>query len=108
MSALYTSTGLITNRVTVTRQKNVNKIVSTLLDGSEHVQIIGEPTTRLHIELFVDITGRNEIDSIDSQGDLIRVIDEEDNEFNGRILSKEYWQKLIKGHYKTNIIVGVV
>ena len=107
MSAILDNGVTITRYIKVTPQQTQGKIVSTLLDGTEHVQIIGSPVERLDIELAVEIEGRNVINNCEACGQLIQVEDEEGNLYLGRIIRKDPWQKIIRGWFKTNITVSV-
>lgn len=107
MSAIYDGGVFLTKCIRVTRQKEQKKIVTTLLDGSEHVQVIGLPTLRLEVEFVVSEEGRNVIDNCDSTGALLQINDDEGDIHYGRILQKDPWEKLPHGWFKTTIIVSV-
>lgn len=106
MSRLYGG-NLDTNWIKVIKQPETKKIVSTLLDGSEHIQIIGNEITRLEIEIVADKDTKDRIDYLDSVGGLVMVIDNEANEYSGRILSKAPWSKFNNDLYQTSLTVSV-
>ena len=106
MSVLLSGTEEITRYVKAVKQRSQNKVISTLLDGSDHVQIIGSGVTRLALEVYVDIEGRDIIDNMDAAGALVTVEDEGDI-YNGRILEKEPWEKLAADIVKTNLVISV-
>lgn len=108
MSAIYKGNKLITRLIRVTPQRSQKKVISTLLDGTDHVQIIGQGVNRIKIQTYVtNINDRNLIDQVDSEGGLLTVLDEEGNYYDGRILEKEEWEKLAKGVYKTDLVISV-
>lgn len=107
MTGLFDGSTLITRYLRVVRQITPRKIVNTLLDGSEHVQIIGTEVTRLAIELAVDLMGREMIDALDASGGLVAVEDEEGNEYSGRILEKGDWSKMRRGYYQTTLTLSI-
>ncbi len=107
MTGLYSGTTLITRYLRVVRQVAPRKIISTLLDGSDHVQILGTGPTRVHAELLADITGRNLIDTLDASGGLVTLNDEDGQVYTGRILDKAEWSKMIKGRFQTSITISV-
>lgn len=106
MSRLYDGGILDTNWIKVIKQPEVKKIVSTLLDGSEHVQNISE-VTRLEIEIVADKIVKGEIDSLDASGDLVNVIDNEGSEYTGRIVQKSPWKKFNDILYQTTLTLSV-
>jgi len=107
MTGLYSGSTLITRYLRVVPQNIPRKIVTTLLDGSDHVQIIGTEVTRLAIDIAVDLTGRGLVDALDASGGLVTVEDEEGTEYSGRILEKGDWSKMIRGRYQTTLTVSV-
>lgn len=107
MSAIYAKGDLITRLIKVVPQASQKRIVTTLLDGTDHVQTVGEEVTRIEVELFADVNCRDVIDEIDRSGELIQVLDEEGNLHDGRVINKGMWEKLAKGFYKTTIIISV-
>lgn len=106
MSALYKDSYEITHYVKATRQPHQNKIVTTLLDGSDHVQSIGDPVVRYELEITVDLINRDIIDDMDSAGELLTLIDEGMTHY-GRILYKEPWKKLNNNILQTTLTLSV-
>ena len=107
MSAIHDeSNNMISKFVRVTKQVLPRKIVSSLLDGSDIVQIIGTAPARLSLELIVDQNGREALDTIDAAGELITVTDESDT-YSGRILEKGNWEKQTQNCFKTTMTVSV-
>jgi len=107
MTGLYSGSTLITRYLRVVPQNSARKIVTTLLDGTEHVQIIGTAVTRLLIEVAVDLSGRDTIDALDASGGLVTVEDEEGSEYSGRILEKGDWTKMLRGYYQTTLTLSI-
>lgn len=106
MSRLYGG-NLDTNWIKVIKQTEVKKIISTLLDGSEHIQIIGMEVTQLDIEVVADTETKEKIDNIDSIGGLVLVDDNEGNQYSGRIIIKDRWSKFNNDLYQTKLTVSV-
>lgn len=106
MSKIYDGPTEISSYVKVNKQNDSIKVVSRLLDGSEHVQIIGQPTTRLEVEIIVDLAGREAIDTIDATGASIKVVDE-GNTYDGIIISKGSWDKITNELVKNSLVISV-
>lgn len=107
MSAIFKDGNKITSLVVATRQPAQRKIVTDLLDGSEHVQSVGNQKIRYNLEITVDdLVNRDIIDSIDSSGELL-TLEAEGAVFHGRILSKDPWTKLYDNLYQTTLALSV-
>jgi len=107
VSRLYDGVSLDTNWIKVIKQSEVKKIVSTLLDGSDHVQIIGSKVERLEIEIVAGIVVKDEIDGIEAIGGLVSVVDNDGFEYTGRIIDKQPWGKFNDDYYETKLTVSV-
>lgn len=106
MSVLYIDAVEITQYVKAVKQREQKKVVSTLLNGSEHVQLIGGGVTRLRLEVTVDRAGRDAIDNVDTSGGLVSVVDEGIT-YYGRIVEKWEWEKLANDIIQATIFVSV-
>ena len=42
---------LNTNKIQVIKNIDVNKVISRLMDGTDHIQIVGTPTVRMEVQL---------------------------------------------------------
>ena len=106
MTGLFIGDTLITRYLRAVTQRSTRKIVTTLLDGSDHVQILGSQITRISIELAVDVEGRDLIDAADATGDLLTLNDEQGDTYNGRILERGEWVKMLKGYYQSTLTLS--
>lgn len=97
----------ITRLIRTVPQQAVNKIVQTTLDGSPHVQIIGNASPMLTIELQVDEFGRSALNQFEAFGTKITVVTSGVTR-HGYVMDKAPYTSPIKGQYQTTITVGVV
>lgn len=74
--------------IKVTPYQHVQRIVNDLLDGSTHVQIIGQPQQRFEIDCFLDETGKSILESLNGSGGLMTVVDVAGT-YSGRIVSMD-------------------
>lgn len=90
----------------ITKQIYPNVIRNTLLDGSDHIQIIGTPATRLEVEVTVTAAERELIIGAYSNGTSLTF---EDNEasYTGLIYDIEPWVKLTHEYYRTMLFASV-
>lgn len=108
MNGLYLTGEAVpfTRLIRVTPQPRVRKIITELLDGTDHIQTIGLPTTRLIIEIQVDNAGRLILEDLDATVTPFTVKCDE-GIYTGRIIELGQFTKPIKGHYRTTLTVAV-
>lgn len=107
MTGIYNGTDLVSKYIKVTFQHSVKRVVNSLLDGSEHVQIIGNPVERVRVDIVVDDIGMAMLNSSEASGTLLTLNDENGGVNYGRILDKAEWEKLKKGLYQTYITMSI-
>lgn len=75
MAKLYDETAgvEISRYVQVEESPDVNQIISTALDGSVHIQIVGEPAVSYTGTVYVTRAGKAALQSAYAAGNLLRV-----------------------------------
>ncbi len=84
----------------------VEKVTRRLLDGSWHIQTIGEPSQRLNVKLSTYEGGKQTIDDIYGTGGLIKVASR-DKVWTGYIDSVS-WAYVFRGLYNGDMQVLVI
>lgn len=102
----YATSELITKYVDVMPEKTAVKVINKLLDGSDHVQIIGDPNTILNIGILTTKTGKETIESLDAEGALFMVEDGFADVYYGRILSRDNWEKTGVDLFRTTLVLS--
>lgn len=106
--ALKTTDGtLITNRLAeIIPGYRTVKVMKQLLSGVYHTQIIGTGARAVSVELYIDITGRNTIDLLESTGEAVRLEDGA-KYYVGTIEAAPKWKREGRGIYQSTIVLLV-
>ena len=99
---------LNTNKIQVIKNIDVNKVISRLMDGTDHIQIVGTPTVRMEVQIVATTDEKNALDDVDRIGGLVTVTDNDGYECSGRITEKGEWSRFSKDMYETDLVVSEV
>ena len=83
------------------------KITHQTLDGRYYVQILGDASSFINFDVYVDDTGKDAVLTANANGDLLYAICERGN-YQGRILEVGSWEEVGQTYYKTTIKMGMV
>ena len=108
MAELYTTDGtIITERVTsVIPDYDTIKVVNRLLDGSFHVQTIGQGARICNVALMASETGKETIDIYESTATPVKVTGS-GKSYTGIIKDAPDWSLLKPNLYKASIVLLV-
>lgn len=96
----------ITRYTRVIPQPDALKIINKLFNGQYHIQTIGTPALTLSVELQVDTTGKNALDTLNATAGMVTVISEGVT-YHGVVLDVGQWSKPIRGQYRSTVTVAV-
>lgn len=107
MSSLVNeSTGQhLTSFVSFEEKQEVIRIVQTLLDGSEYIQRIGEPTKTYFIVAYVGLTGKKRLQNAEDTASLLKVSVKQGIYF-GRIKDLSFSERLAGDWYKAELLLA--
>ena len=108
MVALTNSTGaVITNLVgDIVPNYKTTKVVSQLLSGAHHVQIIGTGARTITAELLAEPAGRELLNLAESTGESVR-LETRKKYYEGIIEGPLRWRRLAGRYYETPITILV-
>jgi len=109
MASLYTTADvLITDRVTsVIPDYEIQEVPNTLLDGTLHIQTVGNPARVCDVSLVVtSVAAKNNIDTYKSLKTPVKVT-ADGNYYTGTIRGSPKWEKLAPATYKTSFTLIV-
>jgi len=95
----------ITIYVSLNEKQEVIRIVHKTLDGTQHIQRIGEPTKSSELSLYVNEQGKQLLMQAEDTGALLEAT-VKSGVYSGRIIEIKDFERLIAGYYKVTAILA--
>lgn len=94
MQGIYSGGNLIISGVLdVMPEKITHKAINRLLDGSWHMQVIGQPATKVKVSFVTDWDGMTLLNALEATGGRVQVVTEDPaNDWTGIIEAPPSWR----------------